>query len=287
MAYVTPRMSLKVWNSSSDPYDHEQLADNLLKLDSHDHTESRGTQIPTGGLADGSVTVAKANLPSYHITDVYSNRPPATTALNGVRFYATDKRMEWQVVAGAWSLLNVFAPEVTSLPTTPVDQQECVYIVDATAGLKWRFRYRAASASAYKWEAVGAGPLINEVLSSSAGTPPATYGDLSNVGPQITLPLAGDYLVSHGANLVAGASAVQHRMYQSFAVGATAASDNDAVSVYSYTNNAITSASVARTVKKSGLAANTSLVCKYYSSSPLATEGASLRYIQAAPVRVG
>lgn len=59
MAFVTPRLSLKVWNSSSDPYDSQQLADNWIKVDLHDHTPGRGTQIPTEGLADLSVTGIK------------------------------------------------------------------------------------------------------------------------------------------------------------------------------------------------------------------------------------
>lgn len=56
MAFVTPRMSLKVWNASSDPYDHEQLADNFLKLDQHDHSQGRGTAIPGAGIQPGAIT---------------------------------------------------------------------------------------------------------------------------------------------------------------------------------------------------------------------------------------
>lgn len=56
MAFITPRMSLKVWNSSADPYSHEQLADNFLKLDQHDHSQGRGTQIPGAGIQPGAIT---------------------------------------------------------------------------------------------------------------------------------------------------------------------------------------------------------------------------------------
>lgn len=58
ISFVTPRMSLKVWNSSSDPYDHEQLADNFLRLDQHDHTPGRGAQITGASIAEGSITSA-------------------------------------------------------------------------------------------------------------------------------------------------------------------------------------------------------------------------------------
>jgi hypothetical protein len=56
MGFVTPRMSLQVWNASSDPYDHEQLADNFLKLDQHDHSQGRGSQIPGAGIQSGAIT---------------------------------------------------------------------------------------------------------------------------------------------------------------------------------------------------------------------------------------
>jgi microcystin-dependent protein len=56
MAFVTPRMSLKVWTSASDPYDHEQLADNFLKLDLHDHSQGKGTAIPGSGIQPGAIT---------------------------------------------------------------------------------------------------------------------------------------------------------------------------------------------------------------------------------------
>lgn len=52
-------MGLRVWNLLTDPYDHDQLADNWAKVDFHDHTPGRGTQIPTEGLFNGAVTTAK------------------------------------------------------------------------------------------------------------------------------------------------------------------------------------------------------------------------------------
>lgn len=74
MAATTPNMSLKVWNLLTDPYDHEQLAENFAKLDQHRHAEGEGRQIPTGGIEDGaisstklaaeSVTPAKLSLPA-------------------------------------------------------------------------------------------------------------------------------------------------------------------------------------------------------------------------------
>lgn len=59
MAFTSPKMALRIWNLLGDLYDHEQLADNLMRLDQHDHTDGRGVQIPTEGIADGAITNAK------------------------------------------------------------------------------------------------------------------------------------------------------------------------------------------------------------------------------------
>jgi hypothetical protein len=59
MALTTPKMGLRVWDQLTDPYDHNQLADNWAKVDFHDHTPGRGVQVPTEGIADASITIAK------------------------------------------------------------------------------------------------------------------------------------------------------------------------------------------------------------------------------------
>lgn len=59
MAATAPNMGLKVWNLLTDSYDHAQLAENLAKIDQHNHTEGKGVQIPTGGLENGSVSASK------------------------------------------------------------------------------------------------------------------------------------------------------------------------------------------------------------------------------------
>lgn len=54
--YISNRMGLTVWDLSTDPYDHSQLANNFEAVDEHDHTTGKGRQIPQGGLAPDSVT---------------------------------------------------------------------------------------------------------------------------------------------------------------------------------------------------------------------------------------
>lgn len=55
MAFVSPRMSLSIWNAPGDPYDHEQLADNFLKLDQHDHTMGKGAPIGSSAISAGAI----------------------------------------------------------------------------------------------------------------------------------------------------------------------------------------------------------------------------------------
>lgn len=173
-------------------------------------------------------------------------------------------------------------PLVTSLPASPVDGQE-VYYDTGSNGVVWHLRYRAGSASAYKWEFVGGGALYDEIAASGSRANTA-YGDVTQVGPAVTLPLAGDYEVGHGGTLAAqnlqGAF-----ILMSYAIGATAAVDADAVwkvSPSAYSD----SGSVCRVRRKNGLAAGTVLQTKYRTSA--AVNGfAQDRWINARPIRVG
>lgn len=59
MALFTKNLGLKVWNNQSDKYNYQELARNWLKVDDHDHSSGNGKQIPTDGIADGSITTRK------------------------------------------------------------------------------------------------------------------------------------------------------------------------------------------------------------------------------------
>lgn len=59
MARTSPKIGLTVWTDLTDPYDHDQLADNWLKVDQHDHSEGRGVQVSTNGIFDGAITGEK------------------------------------------------------------------------------------------------------------------------------------------------------------------------------------------------------------------------------------
>lgn len=115
------------------------------------------------------------------------------------------------------------ATYVTELPASPTDGQEIMYAADPTNGILWHLRYRAGSASAYKWEWAGGSELFHEVPTQQS-TGSTSYVDLATVGPSITVPLAGDYQVVYGAGGVAPGS---NYWIFSLKIGAATAVDND------------------------------------------------------------
>jgi hypothetical protein len=94
---------------------------------------------------------------------------------------------------------------VTSLPTTGpsggalVDGQECRYLADATNGIVWNLKYKS---SVSKWLFIGGSSLSNRVDTNETKAVAAGYADITTVGPSVTVPLAGDYLVEWGMDAV-------------------------------------------------------------------------------------
>lgn len=139
------------------------------------------------------------------LNGTYAARPAASSALNGVRYYATDKGTEYQCISAAWVLIGARAVVSATKPTSPVDGQRWAYI--AEDGVRWEFVWRDASAGSNKWEAVSSGtPVVKEIasLTQLAGGPTAV------TGATYTVPFTGDWLVAIGApsmqNTNAGAS---------------------------------------------------------------------------------
>ena len=85
---------------------------------------------------------------------------------------------------------------MTSLPASPVDGSEVYYLADATNGVVWHLRYRAASTSPYKWERIGGAPLWAANYAQALGSPAAIGVNYALPGtPSLVIPLAGDYLM--------------------------------------------------------------------------------------------
>jgi hypothetical protein len=88
-----------------------------------------------------------------------------------------------------------------ALPAQP-DGTIVRILADVTNGIVWTFRYRAASASAYKWECIGAtGRFRGSVLGSSGVLGSGSgYSEISGgAGPDVIPPLSGDYDVIFAA----------------------------------------------------------------------------------------
>ena len=160
-------------------------------------------------------------------------------------------------------------------PGSPFEGQ--LWGLSPTAGVVWVFRYNAGSASAYKWEFVGGPPLYQEqtnfngsdVTNSTVYIAPPT-----NAGPDITIPRAGDYDVLIGGQ-ISGQGVL------GYAIGGTAASDDDALSGMTTGNNY--SAGITR--RKTGLAAATLLATRI--KNPPANSCTFLRRrMSVTPVRI-
>ena len=103
----------------------------------------------------------------------------------------SDTEMLW-IDTDEWGGVSA-AGLVTSLPSSPVDGQECYYqnAAMATDGLVWHLRYRSAGGT-YKWEFVGGPALLaaTTVATLSMGRIGTTVYVASG---SVTVPLAGEY----------------------------------------------------------------------------------------------
>jgi hypothetical protein len=236
--------------------------------------------------------------PAGTIASVYTAETGATPAANPATTDVRGKVVQWADRGAYESLITgsgieSFAepwdswpgaeapwpgwPEALAAPPgSPVDGQLFDFVADAANGVVWTLRYRAASASAYKWEFVGGPPLRSEIETSQS-TPSGTYVDLATVGPTLTVPRAGDYDVTVGCS--SGNSAGQWTS-MSYQVGAVAAVDIDACGT---AGPAVSTGFRER--RKTALAAATLITAKYrVGGSGTATfEG---RMLEMKPVRL-
>lgn len=139
------------------------------------------------GTPSGSPTAPA--LPSNAVTLATILVPASDTSIENNQI--TDGRPRAQLGA-----VGGMVPVVSSLPPSPHDGMVVDVVADAAAGVVWRFRYRAASGSAYKWEFVGGAPLHKREYSDVTSTT-TSYLALSGA-PSVTVPLEGEYAVTHG-----------------------------------------------------------------------------------------
>lgn len=163
------------------------------------------------------------------------------------------------------------------LPAAPVDGQECFYLADSAAGIVWHLKYRAGSASPYKWEYVGGASLSAEVLTGES-TASGLFTALTTPGPSVTVPVAGDYEYEHdfqGSNDTTGGLAIQ-----ALKLGAAATSDDDSAVA------ATLNAAPTKGREVTGIAAGAVLTCQYRTNGT-GTASFLRRWLRVRPVRVG
>ena len=186
--------------------------------------------------------------------------------------------------------LNSAAPSdiVTSLPGSPIDGQVIYYNADATNGVVWQLRYRSASASAYKWEFVGGNELSAIVLTKQTSLTTNTYSDLTTVGPTVTAPLAGDYVITWSSQIGALVGASNF-----IGVGVSVAAVDPGTydygtSLLSVGQVPINTAIVVTTSElKTGIAASSAVKMRYRNNQGVGYAFYANRYISICPIRVG
>ena len=164
----------------------------------------------------------------------------------------------------------------SALPGAPGDGESFYYIANAGSGIVWHFRYRSSATGSYKWEVVGGQGLASSIETSEARNSRA-YGDLATVGPTVTVPLDGDYIVTIGN--FSQSSGVADVALMSYAVGASVATDARS------TRGSDKQGNPCLTKLHTGVSAGTSLVMKYRNLTGSASFAD--RYMTVVPVRVG
>lgn len=179
------------------------------------------------------------------------------------------------------------ADVVTALPSNPTDGQECYFLADATNGIVWHLKYRAAETGSYKWYCVGGSELSSIVNTNEASNTGAPYADLTTAGPQVTAPLAGDYEVEFGFGH--SANAANADAYCGIQVNGadpgTAVTD-PIISVGGTGMPASASFVTSRRIKVTGVNATSVLKMRYRGGSGIATTFLR-RWMRVRPIRVG
>lgn len=130
----------------------------------------------------------------------------------------------------------------------PYDSQEVYLVVDATNCVVWHLRYNNGSASSYKWEYLGGGPV--RIDATGGSTSSTSYIDIA--ASSFVLPRAGDYDILFGSSIYNSASTTNN--FVSLKKGSAVTSDNDGLSHQNMT--VIQNLSLARTIQYLGAAAS-------------------------------
>lgn len=171
----------------------------------------------------------------------------------------------------------------TTLPGSPADGDLHVLVDSESAPTwSWMFRYVAAKAS-NKWVFIGGPPAVAETGMGTTfeGTASTSYAALATAGPSLAVPVAGDYIVTIGADIRNDTNADP---WMSYDIGGTGAVDADgALSTW---GNAGNGAAIVKIRRKNGLTAVT-LTAKYKAGDVGATANFRNRFMTLMPVAIG
>jgi hypothetical protein len=145
-----------------------------------------------------------------------------------------------------------------SPPASPVDGTLWVFPADAANGINWLFQFNSAEAT-FKWEFLGGQPTYAVIGEGNLTTPPlescvsGTYVDIATVGPSLTVPRAGDYVIDFGCMVDA-----TDQGWMAIKLGAAATADPEGV-----LNRNVQFDNVMRRMKRTGLTASEVLKAQY------------------------
>lgn len=194
-----------------------------------------------------------------------------------------------QAASGATNLVPL--PLASFPPSSPSDGDLVVIELPSTYDpvggkkLRWLVQYNASDAV---WDFLGGPPLYAEVLTAEGISLSGGYSDLATVGPSITIPRSGDYII--GVNAPMSGDSGPNSGAMSYQIGGTAASDND--SAEGVTAGGATGAipfigaGSTRFREKTGLAATNIVTAKYKNNGSSHTCFFGLRWLLISPVRI-
>jgi hypothetical protein len=190
-----------------------------------------------------------------------------------------------------WSRIAGVAGLESTLPSSPVDGQEVYYQASGTMntdGIVWHLRYDAASASSYKWEFVGGSKIVSVNNTSEQNTSSSVWHNIATQGPTVTLPLAGDYLISIAASIQTSNGSAN-----TIAIGLVVGDNNPAAQDqaihqplnFANAQNSWTQSFLETT--KTSQSANTAWKMRYYTAAVTSGVFFASRRISLTPIRVG
>lgn len=218
MAQLTPNMNLTVWNLPSDAYDYQQLADNFIKLDQHDHSGSgRGAPIDgSTGIKPGTIGRNQLGPNSVTSTAIQKNAINSDSIATGAIIrdkVGLSQIYEEHIANGAISTNKLASGSVTQdkLATSMVpkfistkadladveaeDGAEIYFAANAANSIIWHLRYRK---SVSRWEYLGGPPMTgrqNKNWTATSASMSNGRGDMKAI-TSVLFPQTGSYFVT-------------------------------------------------------------------------------------------